>query len=210
MQHMKAQGVRLGVAPYGYKHSQQLDDKGRRVLVPEPAEQEVINLMARLHREGREFLSIVEYLATKEITPRRGGRWHATVISKILEREGHHERKRFKKTPSIPRVCDMALAAERARVFRGAGMSLRQVGHKLSSLGLVPPRAKAWHAATVADLLTNSPVATPISAGERARELRQQGWSLRAIAAQLVQEGHVPPRGGRWHPASVASLLSNP
>lgn len=24
MQHMKAQGVRLGVAPYGYKHSQQL------------------------------------------------------------------------------------------------------------------------------------------------------------------------------------------
>lgn len=209
MQHMKAQGVRLGVAPYGYKHSQQLDEKGRRVLVPEPAEQEIIHWMAYLHRDGCEFLAIVEHLEAKGITPRRGGRWHATVISKILEREGHHERKRFKKSPSMPRICDMARAAEHARDFRGAGMSLRQIGHKLSALGLIPPRAKAWHAATVADLLMNRPVAAPVSAGDRARELRQQGRSLRAIAAQLVQEGHVPRRGGRWHPASVASLLSN-
>jgi hypothetical protein len=59
---MKAQGVRLGAAPYGYMHSQQLDDKGRRVLVPEPAEQEVIGLMASLHREGCEFLTIGERL----------------------------------------------------------------------------------------------------------------------------------------------------
>lgn len=177
--------------------------------MPELAEQEVINLMASLHRDGCEFLAIVEQLEAKGITSRRGGRWHATVISKILGREGHHERKRFKKTPSMPRVCDMARAAEHARAFRAAGMSLRQIGHKLSSLGLIPPRAKAWHAATVADLLMNRPAATRVSPGERARELRQQGRSLRAIAAQLVQEGHVPPRGGRWHPASVASLLSN-
>lgn len=32
LQHMKAQGVRLGPAPYGYELSEQRDEKGRRIL----------------------------------------------------------------------------------------------------------------------------------------------------------------------------------
>lgn len=210
MQHLKAQGVRLGIAPYGYKHSQQLDDKGRRVLVPEPAEQEAIALMASLHREGCEFLTIAERLHDRGIMARRGGLWHATVISLILEREGHHERKRFTKTPSLPRVCDMGQAAEHARKLREEGLSLRQVGSKLSALGLTPPRAKAWHAATVAGLLAYRIAADPVSAAERARVLRKQGLSLREIAGQLMQEGHIPHRGGRWYAATVSTLLDGP
>ena len=45
LQHMKAQGIGLGHAPYGYEYTNQLDDKGRRILVPLPSEQAVIERM---------------------------------------------------------------------------------------------------------------------------------------------------------------------
>ncbi len=208
MQHMKAQGVRLGVAPYGYRHSQQLDDKGRRILEPVEAEQEVIRLIATWHGEGRQLKIIASMLKEKGIPSRRGGEWAPSVISLMLEREGHHERKRFRKTPSPPRVCDKGRAAERARQLRGQGLSLREIGRRLSRAGLVPPRGGEWHAASVAELLTFRTEADPLGAAERARQLRDSGQSLRQIVAALTQEGHVPVRGGRWHPATVSTLLA--
>lgn len=44
----------------------------------------------------------------------------------------------------------------------------------------------------------------------RARELREQGESLRAIARILDEEGHHAKRGGPWHPATLARALSRP
>ncbi len=52
LQHLKAQGVRLGHAPYGYEHSKQLDDKGHRILAPLTCEQAVIARMAELFAGG--------------------------------------------------------------------------------------------------------------------------------------------------------------
>jgi DNA invertase Pin-like site-specific DNA recombinase len=210
MQHMKAQGVRLGVAPYGYRHSQQLDDKGRRILEPVAAEQEVIQMIAAWHAEGRQLKIIATMLKEQEIPSRRGKEWAPSVISKMLEREGHHQRKCFRKTPSLPRVCDKGQAAERARQLRGQGLSLREIGRRLRKGGLVPPRGGHWHAASVAELLTFHSEADPVSAAARARQLREAGQSLRQIAAALTQEGHVPARGGRWHPATVSTLLACP
>lgn len=46
---MKAQGIRLEHAPYGYELSQTLDDNGRRMLVPVESEQQVIARIATLH-----------------------------------------------------------------------------------------------------------------------------------------------------------------
>jgi hypothetical protein len=126
----------------------------------------------------------------------------------MLEREGHHERKLFRKAPSPPRVCDKGQAAERSRQLRGQGLSLREIGRRLRMMGLVPPRGGEWHAASVAELLTFRSEADPVGAGERARQLREAGQSLRQIVVVLAQEGHVPARGGRWHPATVSTLLA--
>lgn len=41
----------------------------------------------------------------------------------------------------------------------------------------------------------------------RMRELRAEGLTLRAIAAQLTAEGHASQKGGPWHPSSVADIL---
>jgi hypothetical protein len=46
------------------------------------------------------------------------------------------------------------------------------------------------------------------AASARARELRAQKMSLRAIGARLRKEGLVPARGGKWHAASVLDLIS--
>lgn len=40
-----------------------------------------------------------------------------------------------------------------------------------------------------------------------ARELRESGLSLRAVAARLEAEGLLPRSGGRWHPSTVRDLL---
>ena len=138
---------------------------------------------------------------------RRGGLWHPTVISLILEREGH--RKRFTKAPSVPRICDMGRAAEHARTLRAQGLSLREIGRRLRKEGLIPPRGGEWHAASVADLLTLRTKADPVSAAQRARELRNAGHSLRQIAAMLVQEGHSPRSGDRFYPATISTLLGS-
>lgn len=42
----------------------------------------------------------------------------------------------------------------------------------------------------------------------RARELRDQGKSLRQIAGVLDEEGHRAKRGGRWHPTTLARALA--
>jgi DNA invertase Pin-like site-specific DNA recombinase len=42
---------------------------------------------------------------------------------------------------------------------------------------------------------------------DRMREMRDGGFSLRAIADALTIEGYTTKRGGRWHPYTVARLL---
>ncbi len=164
-------------------------------------------MIAAWHAEGRQLKIIATMLKGKEIPSRRGKEWAPSVISKMLEREGHHERKRFRKTPSPPRIGDKSQAADRARQLRGQGLSLREIGRRLRKVGLVPPRGGEWHAASVAELLTFRSEADPVRAAERARQLREAGQSLRQIVGVLTQEGHVPVRGGRWHPATVSTLL---
>lgn len=210
MQHMKAQGVRLGVAPYGYRHSQQLDDKGRRILELVDAEQVVIRQMVAWRSDGHDFKAIAARLQAQGILSRRGRPWTPSVLSLILEREGHHQRSRFHKTPSPAIVCDPDRAAERAVALRAEGLSLRAIGRRLRKEGLVPRRGGEWHAATVLDLLTYRRLSCRRSAAERADSLRGQGCSLREIAAALNQEGYQLPRGGRWVAASVSTLLRNP
>lgn len=54
------------------------------------------------------------------------------------------------------------------------------------------------------------PVPAEQAAVQRARALRAQGLSLRAIASQLAAEGITPRSGGRWHAKTVQCLLDAP
>lgn len=83
MQHMKAQGIKLGHPPYGYQYAHQVDDKGRRLLVPLASEQETIGkpasaARARELRAQEVTLRMIGIRLRKEgLVPLRGGKWHA-------------------------------------------------------------------------------------------------------------------------------------
>jgi hypothetical protein len=109
--------------------------------------------------------------------------------------------------PRVPIIRDQAAAAARARALRAEGLSLRAIGVRLRKEGLYPPRARAWHAATVQHLLRYFGEPDLPDAARRAAELRNQGLSLSEVGLRLASEGHVPSRGGFWYPSLVSALL---
>lgn len=86
LQHLKAQGIRLGHAPYGDEYANQLDDKGRRILVPLASEQAAIGRLAATQVDGVGFNEIARQLNAEGIRARRGGGWCGQVASVLLVR----------------------------------------------------------------------------------------------------------------------------
>ena len=209
LQHMKTQGIKLGHPPYGYQYSKQVDDKGRRMMVPLTSEQEVIGKLAALHTAGHKFAEIARQLNAEQIPARLGGPWCGRVVSVILQREGKYTVRPHKEmAPRVARIHDKPAAAVRARELRAEGMSLRLIGVRLRKEGLVPLRGGKWHAASVLDLLRYHQPGDVAGVAQRARELRAQGMSLREVGVRLAMEGQVPESGGVWYPARLSALLS--
>jgi len=210
LQHMKAQGVRLGPAPYGYELSNQLDDKGRRVLVPLVSEQEIIARLATGQASGVGFNDIARQLNADGIRARRGGEWTGRFASAVLQREGKYKARPHKSySPRVPLVYDKPAAAARARELRAENLSLRLIGMRLRKEGFVPLRGGQWHPASVGELLRHRDPGDRAGAAERASELRAAGLSLREVGVRLAMEGHVPEPGGVWYPARVSALLAS-
>jgi hypothetical protein len=210
LQHMKAQGVRLGPAPYGYEYAYQLDEKGRRVLVPLATEQAFVTRVVAARETGAGFKKIAKQLNAAGIAARHGGPWSGRVLSVILQREGKHTvGPRKACPPRVPLVHDKPAAAARARDLREQGLSLREVGVRLRKEGLAPLRRGKWHPASVAELLRYRVPGAHSGVAERASELRAEGVSLREIGVRLTLDGYVPENGGSWYPARVAQLLAS-
>ncbi|HMU41408.1 MAG TPA: recombinase family protein, partial [Pseudomonadota bacterium] len=203
LRHMKAQGVRLGPAPYGYSLSDEVDANGRRLLVPIPDEQEVIQKIKRLRAEGLSFAKIAQRLNAVQTPARRNGTWRVNRICIILHREGMHTMR--KNRQHIPSRFDPEAATALATNLREEGLSLSQIGVRLRKAKLTPQRGGKWHPAQVAKLL-ESP-ADRKSAARRACELREQGMTLKEIGVRLAMEGFQRDGGGAWYPSLVCVLI---
>lgn len=208
IQHIQAQGVKIGAAPYGHAYGHELDAHGRRSLVPVAEQQAVITRMVEMSRAGMGPCAIAARLSADGVPAARGGLWAPRVVSQVLERAGARQRRPYTAPERLPLLCDQERAGQRACELRSEGLSLRVIGARLRKEGLVPPRGGLWHAASVLDLLRQRISADPVYTAQRAAELRAQGLSLRAIALRLQQEGYRHARGSHWHAASVAALLS--
>ena len=210
LQHMKAQGIRLGPPKYGYELSKHLDEKGRRMLVPLASEQEIIARLAAAQADGIGFNDIARQLNAEGIPARRGGEWTGRVVSMVLQHEGKYKVRPHKPySPRVPLIYDKPAAAARARELRAEKLSLRLIGVRLRKEGFVPLRGGQWHPASVGELLRHRDPGDRVGAAERASELRAQGMSLREVGVRLAMEGHVPETGGSWYPAKVAALLTS-
>lgn len=83
---LRAGGVRIGPAPLGWRHGEEVDAAGRRVIMAEPLEQEVLTRVIELQEAGLSVRAIAERLQAEGRPTKAGGRWHATTVQRILAR----------------------------------------------------------------------------------------------------------------------------
>ena len=163
MQHLKAKGVLLGAAPYGWKYTEALDHAGRRKLIEDPVEQAGIKRICELYETDMYVWQICEQLDAEKV-PARGPHWHRATVYRVLRRAGYEdpENKPKKSEPSQKQrdarrkkqiVRDKGQAAVRAAELREDGRSLRWIASRLIKEGFFPPRGEVWHAASILDLL---------------------------------------------------------
>jgi DNA invertase Pin-like site-specific DNA recombinase len=83
---LRAQGVRLGGEPFGWKRSAVTDDHGRRRLESVAGELATADRVVELHAAGMSVRDIVAVLEAEGRRTKRGGRWHVTTVQRLLKR----------------------------------------------------------------------------------------------------------------------------
>jgi DNA invertase Pin-like site-specific DNA recombinase len=159
---LKRQGIRLGGAPYGWRYSDDANEKGRRYLIEVPEEQIGIRRICELY-DADVYLRQICKLLHAEGIPSRGSKWHKFSLYRVLKRAGYEDperprksapsRKERKNTERAMITRDKTAASARATELRAQGLSLRQIGDRLLGERLLPPRSEVWHAAGIRDLL---------------------------------------------------------
>lgn len=81
---VKAQGGRIGRAPFGWRHGDERDENGRRILIPVPSEQATLERMKNLRAQGFTIRQIAETLNDEDRPTKRCGRWHPCTVHRIL------------------------------------------------------------------------------------------------------------------------------
>lgn len=84
LRHKKLRNEDLGAPPYGYKYVE-------KVLVENEDEQAVIKLMREWRDEDKSLREMVLLLNEAGHKPKRGGRWHQSTISRILQKDEPEE-----------------------------------------------------------------------------------------------------------------------
>ena len=161
MDELKRRGVRMGGAPYGWQYTKEPDEHGRRNIVIHPGEQKIILRICAMHREGLSVLDIAKRLTADGVRP-RGEEWERPTLYRILERAGHLTLPRRPKKEIADGqkkqgpTRDKTIAIQQAHALRAQGLSLRQIGEKLSKARILPARGEVWYAASVLDLLRHA------------------------------------------------------
>jgi len=82
LQHKKKHRQVYSPTPLGFRRE-------GNSLIPDEQEQALVNRIRQMHDEGASLSGISETLNEEGITGKKGGRWYATTIRKILENELH-------------------------------------------------------------------------------------------------------------------------
>jgi DNA invertase Pin-like site-specific DNA recombinase len=76
-----------GAPPFGMTPFEATDEPGRKRLAPHASEQATAVRILALHAENKSLRQIVETLEAEGLRPKRGGRWHPTTVSRVIERQ---------------------------------------------------------------------------------------------------------------------------
>lgn len=85
---IRAAGARLGGEALGWRRGQALDASGRRCCEDVIHEGETIDRALELREQGLSIPQIAAALEAEGRRTKRGGRWHATTVQRLLARHG--------------------------------------------------------------------------------------------------------------------------
>lgn len=83
---LRAQGVRLGAAPFGARRTQDTDEAGRLTWEAAQDEADAVRTMLDLRAQGLTLRGIVAELDRLGVATQRGGRWTPMTVKRILDR----------------------------------------------------------------------------------------------------------------------------
>ncbi len=110
--------------------------------VPKRFDLEAAQALARqLREEGHSLSQIGAKLTKAKLTPQRGGKWHPAQVAKLLTDDVRYDR--------------MAIS-RRASELRAQGMTLKEIGVRLSVEGLKPKEGGVWYPSLAQTLLAGS------------------------------------------------------
>lgn len=84
--HLKSTGVLVGGVPLGRRRTPEIDSDGRRVVVEDAAETGAIRRAVELRASGSSLRQIARVLREEGHPTKRGGRWEATTVGRVLSR----------------------------------------------------------------------------------------------------------------------------
>ena len=84
--HLKSEGVLIGGEPLGRRRTAELDHDGRRVVVDDEFELAAVRRMTQLRAAGSSLRSIAGVLRDEGHPTKRGGRWEAATVGRVLAR----------------------------------------------------------------------------------------------------------------------------
>lgn len=86
--HLRNQGVQLGASALGWDHGteEQVDRDGRRCILPNQDEARTVRRILQLSDEGCSLRMIADQLVDEGHPTKRGGRWQANTVRKVLVR----------------------------------------------------------------------------------------------------------------------------
>jgi DNA invertase Pin-like site-specific DNA recombinase len=86
LQHLKAEGVRLGGAALGWTRTEERNNEGRHLWAEVEAEAMTVRRILELHAQGQTLRGIARTLVTEGFRTKRGGVWSHKQVAKVLTR----------------------------------------------------------------------------------------------------------------------------
>ncbi len=204
LDYLKKQGVRLGAPPYGKRHTDEVDEFGRRMMVDDPSEQRTIARIVELFDSGTSLHKIVKALTEEGHQPKEKGAWSRLAVARILEREGRRAMRPWDRTNAIR---DKTTVINRIFELKAEGLNLSEIGRQLTRENMMPVRGNKWYPATVSAYMNERASYDRDEIVKTVLALREQKRTLKQICSDLTLRGFTPQRGGRWFPAQIKTIL---
>ena len=218
IRHLRSRGYHFGKVPYGMRATQAPDNPRFRILIEDPEEQAVLQLLKQWNAEGVTISEMASRLNADGVKPPQGEKWTKSLIYNLRLRLSWH-----KPRPHNPRPHSDHELKEKILDLHSHGHTPKQIALALNEQSYVPLKGSKFTERSVRGLISRCEEAkhlTPkkflenmLERMRREHELRipDEPWERPGypkLARYLMEAGYTTPKGhAHWWPAQVQQLL---